>query len=204
MIFLLKKFVGQYGVGKSLAHENRGRGAPFKVKIRVKKINSTYSQNRLHSQQQNNQKVLEQNVYDVHTNMTINSLINFIARKHDHDANNVRLISAMNSSNNAKNLSDKRKTLSQVGVSEGDEISAILTSSINYGMNISDDVDQSTFSPGDLMSISSKYFETLFEVLSKTSSSQLRNATWKFLMELPTSEDILQNIEAKTMDIKSM
>ena len=69
-------------------------------------------------------------------------------------------------------------------------------------MNISDDVDQSTFSPGDLMSISSKYFETLFEVLSTTTSSQLRNATWKFLMELPTSEDILKNIEAKTMDIK--
>ena len=118
MIFLLKKVCWPIWIGKSLAHEIRGRGASFKVKIRVKKINSTYSQNRLHSQQQNNQKVLEQNVYDVHTNMTINSLINFIARKHDHDANNVRLISAMNSSNNAKNLSDKRKTLSQVGVSE--------------------------------------------------------------------------------------
>ena len=56
VIFLFEKVCWPIWIGKSLAHENRGRGAPFKVKIRVKKINSTYSQSRLHSQQQNNRK----------------------------------------------------------------------------------------------------------------------------------------------------
>ena len=44
IIFLLKKFVSQCGSGTSLAHQARGRGSPFKLTIKVRKIQSSNSQ----------------------------------------------------------------------------------------------------------------------------------------------------------------
>ena len=136
IIFLLKKFVSQCGSGTSLAHQARGRGSPFKLTIKVRKIQSSNSQYRLNSQQQGNQRNLEQTSCKVHTNMTINSLVNFISNKYNHNANNVKLINSINSNNSSRlDLRNKRKTLNQVGLTDGDEVSAILTSPNYGGMN---------------------------------------------------------------------
>ncbi len=202
IIFLLKKFVSQCGSGTSLAHQVRGRGSPFKLTIKVRKIQSSNSQYRLNSQQQGNQRNLEQTSYKVHTNMTINSLVNFISNKYNHNANNVKLINSINSNNSSRlDLRNKRKTLNQVGLTDGDEVSAILTSPNYGGMNVSDDDDDNQDSPGDLIATSSKYIEILFQLLGTTEDDQLRGAIWQFLMDLPTHEEILTSVEAKTMEM---